>query len=81
MKPKPQYTSEARAANTEGTVILRVTFLANGKVGNISSVKGLPNGLTDAAIDAAKQIRFKSGTVNGVLTTVTKSVEYIFSLD
>jgi TonB family protein len=64
----------------QGTVILRVTFLASGQVGSISPVKGLPNGLTEQAIAAARSIRFEPAKNNGVAQTVTKQVEYTFSI-
>jgi TonB family protein len=79
-KPRPAFTSEARQANFSGTVVLRVTFLANGSIGSVSAVKGAPYGLTESAIAAAHNIRFEPAKVNGVPTNVTKSVEYSFTL-
>ena len=79
-KPRAQYRSEARDANIEGTVLLRVTFLANGEIGGVTVIKPLTPDLTEQAVDAAKQIRFEAARVNGVPQTVTKSVEYSFSL-
>ncbi|MBV9241466.1 MAG: TonB family protein [Acidobacteria bacterium] len=79
-KPKPGYTAEARQANFTGTVLLRVTFLASGQIGGVSAVKGAPYGLTESAIAAAKRISFEPAKVNGVPQTVTKSIEYSFTL-
>jgi TonB family protein len=79
-KPKPSYTDSARQNQVQGTVILRVTFLASGAIGSISPVKGLPNGLTEQAIAAARSIRFEPAKSNGVGQTVTKQVEYTFSI-
>jgi protein TonB len=79
-KPRPGYTDAARTANIQGTVILRVTFLANGQVGSISPVKGLPNGLTEQAIAAARRIAFEPAKTNGQGQTVTKQIEYSFSI-
>jgi protein TonB len=79
-KPRPGYTDAARTANVQGTVILRVTFLASGQVGSISPVKGLPNGLTEQAIAAARRISFTPKTVDGVPPSVTKQIEYTFSI-
>lgn len=78
-KPRPAYTSEAKALNIQGTVVLRVTFLASGQIGQISSVKGLPNGLTDQAIAAARRIQFEPAKINGVATTVTKIISFTFT--
>jgi protein TonB len=79
-KPRPGYTDSARQANIQGTVILRVTFLANGSVGGISAVKGLPNGLTEQAIAAARRISFTPAMSNGQPQNVTKQIEYTFSI-
>lgn len=79
-KPRPSYTEAARSENIEGTVILRVTFLASGKIGAVTPVKRLPNGLTDEAIEAAKQIEFEPAVENGRPVSVTKQVEYTFSI-
>ncbi len=79
-KPRPGYTDAARQANVQGTVILRVTFLANGQIGSIAPVKGLPNGLTEQAIAAARRISFEPKKVDGVGQAVTRQIEYTFSI-
>ena len=79
-KPRPGYTDAARQNNIQGTVILRVTFLASGQIGSISSVKGLPNGLTEQAIAAARRISFEPAKKDGLGQTVIKQVEYTFSI-
>jgi protein TonB len=79
-KPRPGYTDSARQANIQGTVILRVTFMANGSIGSISAVKGLPNGLTEQAISAARRISFQPAMINGSPQSVTKQIEYSFSI-
>ncbi len=79
-KPRPGYTDAARQNNIQGTVILRVTFLGSGQIGSVSVVKGLPNGLSEQAIAAAKRISFEPAKNNGVGQTVTKQVEYTFSI-
>ncbi|HXG83376.1 MAG TPA: energy transducer TonB [Pyrinomonadaceae bacterium] len=79
-KPKPDYTDEARQNQVAGTVRLRVDFLASGQIGNVSSISGLPDGLTEQAITAAKQIKFKPAAKNGKSITATKIVEYNFTI-
>jgi len=63
-----------------GVVRLRVEFLASGEIGKIEVVDSLPDGLTEQAIAAARQIKFEPKKVNGVAQTVTKLVEYTFTL-
>lgn len=79
-KPRANYTDAARQAQVQGTVTLRVTFLASGQIGSISAVSGLPNGLTEQAIAAARSIRFEPAQKNGVKQTVVRQVQYTFTL-
>lgn len=79
-KPRPGYTDYARFYHATGSVQLRVTFLANGKIASISVVKGLPFGLTEEAKGAACRIEFEPATRNDVPITVTKQVIYNFTL-
>jgi TonB family protein len=77
-KPRAIYTDEARLNQIQGKVLLRVTFSANGQIGAISIISSLPDGLTEAAITAAKGIKFEPAKRNGVPYSVTKPVEYNF---
>ncbi len=79
-KPRASYTDAARQANIQGTVVLKVVFLASGQVGSISAIRGLPNGLTEQAIAAARNIRFEPAKINGVPRAVSKTVEYTFTI-
>jgi len=79
-KPSPQYTNEARQNATEGVVRLRIIFTASGQIGSVISLSELPDGLTEQAIAAAEQIKFEPAIRNGVPISVTKIVEYNFSI-
>ncbi len=79
-KPRAPYTDAARQNQFTGTVTLRVTFLSSGQIGSISPISGQPYGLTEQAIAAARQIRFEPAKKNGVPQTVTKQVQYSFTL-
>lgn len=79
-KPRATYTDEARQKAITGTVTLRVTFLANGQIGSISPISGLPSGLTEQAIAAARLIKFEPAKQNGVPKSVTKPVQYSFTI-
>lgn len=79
-KPRANYTEKARANNIQGNVILRVTFLANGEIGAIFPIKELPDGLTEQAIAAARKIKFEPAKRDGKPVTVTKPVEYSFTI-
>jgi TonB family protein len=79
-KPEPQYTDEARSKHTTGTVVLRAIFAANGRVLGIRAVSGLPNGLTEQAIYAARQIRFVPAIKDGRPVALFVQLEYHFNL-
>ncbi len=79
-QPRASYTDAARQAGIQGKVVLRVTLQADGSVGSISAVSGLPNGLTERAIAAARSIRFEPAKRNGVPYSVTRTIEYSFTI-
>lgn len=79
-KPKPPYTDAARQNQVTGTVTLRVTFNANGTIGGISAVSGLPYGLTENAIAAARNIKFTPAMKNGQPYSVTKTLAFTFTM-
>jgi TonB family protein len=79
-KPEPHYSEEARRNQITGTVVLRVVFSSSGEVSNIRAVSLLPFGLTERAIDAARQIRFVPATRGGRPVSVYMQLEYNFNL-
>ena len=79
-KPEPQYTEEARKNQITGTVVLKVVFASNGAVTNIRTVSGLPYGLTERAITAARQIKFVPATKDGHQVSMWMQLEYNFNL-
>jgi len=79
-RPEPQYTEEARRNQVTGTVILRAVFSAGGTVTNIKAVKGLPDGLTEKAIAAARQIKFVPAQKDGRNVSQYIQIEYNFNL-
>lgn len=78
--PRAVYTDAARTNKTQGTVILTVVFHANGGIGEIAVVRGLPSGLTEMAHVAATRISFIPKKENGVNRTVRRVVEYTFTI-
>ena len=79
-KPKATYTDAARTNNVQGSVRLKITLLASGAVGSITPVTRLPHGLTEQAIAAARQIRFKPKMINGVAQSVVVTFDYGFNI-
>jgi TonB family protein len=64
-KPNPAYSSEGRTLKIEGDVVLEVVFLASGQMQVTRVVSSLGHGLDEAAIQAAKQIRFRPAKRDG----------------
>ena len=79
-KPEPQYTEDARKNQITGTVVLKVVFASSGQVTNIRTVSGLPYGLTERAIAAARLIKFVPATKDGHQVSMWMQLEYNFNL-
>ena len=77
-KPEPQYTNEARAQAVSGTVVLRCVFTADGVVKHLLVVRGLPAGLTEQSIIAARRIKFVPATKDGRSVSTYMQLEYHF---
>ena len=71
---------EAKKNRVEGTVTLKVTFLKDGTIGDISVVKSVSKELDESAIKAAKLIRFEPERKKGKPLTITRSIQYSFTL-
>lgn len=79
-KPRANYTDKGREKFVQGKVVLRVTFLANGQIGPIATMAGLPEGLTEQAIAAARMIKFQPAKVGGTPIQTTRVIEYSFAI-
>ena len=79
-KERAKYTEEARQNKVQGTVMLSAVFTTDGRITGIKVVRGLPDGLTEKAIEAAQKIRFQPATKNGVPITVRAQLEFSFTL-
>ena len=79
-KPEAGYTSEAESQRVTGSVILRCVFTAEGTVTHIRVVKGLPGGLTEKAMEAARQIKFTPATKDGKPVSMWMQLEYHFNM-
>ena len=79
---RPQYTQAAMAAQIEGTVVLEITVLADGSVGDVKVVRSLDSelGLDQEAVKALKLWTWKPGTRGGQPSSVTVQIEMTFTL-
>lgn len=78
-KSFPSYTETARRSRIQGTVKLKIIFLANGGIGTIEPLSTLPDGLTEQAIIVASKLFFIPAKRNGKPISVANIVEYHFN--
>jgi TonB family protein len=79
-REKAKYTEEARQNKIQGVVMLQVIFHVNGSITDVRVIRGLPDGLTEKAIEAAKKIRFNPAVKNGAPVSVRGQLEFSFNL-
>ncbi len=73
-----RYTDEALEKAVSGRVILKAVFSAEGKVKDINVIKGLPDGLTESAIQSAKKIKFEPAIKGTKPISINVRLEYSF---
>ena len=76
----PVYPAQAKADRIEGVVILEVMIDRTGRVRDVYVLKPLPEGLSEAAVDAVKQWTFAPGTLNGAPVEVLYNLSIAFHL-
>lgn len=79
-KPDPIYTSAAENERINGVVVLRCIFSSKGTVTNFQVIRGLPLGLTERAIEAARKIQFTPAIKDGKPVSTWMQLEYHFNL-
>ncbi len=62
---EPRYTETARKIRVEGVVVLSLLIDTGGRVADVTVLRGLPFGLTENAVSAARQWQFEPCTFNG----------------
>jgi TonB family protein len=80
-KVQPMYTEEARKAKQQGRVVLRMIISAEGVTEDVEVLEGQPLGLSEAAVAAAKQWRFKPAIYEGQPVAVIYMVTVNFRLE
>ncbi len=79
-REKAKYTREGHDNLRHGTVELNVIFRTDGSISDFKVINGLPDGLTEKAIEAAKKIRFEPAIKNGQPVSVRGTIEFPFHL-
>jgi TonB family protein len=78
----PKYTSDAMRAKIQGDVEVQAVILADGLVDRVRVTTSLDKvfGLDESSMAAAKQWRFKPGTLNGQPVPVAVTLKLTFRL-
>lgn len=79
-KPDPEYSTEARQAKYQGTVILNLIVDASGRPRGIQVARSLGMGLDEKAMEAVRQWRFEPAMKDGKPVAVSVSIEVAFRL-
>lgn len=79
-KPDPLYTREARRLGIQGMVVLKVLLAADGKIDRVRVVRRLPYGLTENAILAACEIKFRPAMMAGKEVSQWATLQYAFRI-
>jgi TonB family protein len=77
-RPAAVSTSDARLNGTSGTVRLSAVLDSTGKVTDIQVIDGLPDGLSESAVDAAHQIQFTPAMKDGRAVSQQVQLTYDF---
>jgi outer membrane biosynthesis protein TonB len=78
-KPHPDFTEEARSNSVRGRVRLRAVLAADGAVRHVLVLEGLPHGMTEVCVEAARAIRFAPAVKNGRHVSQFIVLEYNFN--
>lgn len=77
---EPRYPAPARRMRAQGTVVLRLTINTNGDVTDVEVLAGQRAGLTEAAMAAVRQWKYRPATLNGRPVAVYYKVTVTFRL-
>ena len=78
--PTPRYTEEGRQSRTQGVVILEAVVDAEGNVHDVKVLKGLPNGLSESAVETALEWKYKPALLDGQPIAVFLNLTIRFTL-
>ena len=76
----PEFTSEARAANFQGSVSIQLIVDSQGNPQNVHVIRHLGMGLDEKAIEAVREYRFKPAMYDGHPVAVQLVIEVAFHL-
>ena len=78
-QPKPDLPKDYGQLDPQGSIVLKVEFLAIGKIGKIALISSFYRGVDNLALEAAKKIKFEPKTVDGKPIDSYKTIWYDYS--
>ncbi|MGI9107776.1 MAG: tetratricopeptide repeat protein [Pyrinomonadaceae bacterium] len=78
-KPTPVYPRRPGQTWSLGWVVLRLVLASDGQVRHILIVSGLPDGITEAVVKAAREIKFTPATKDGHPVSQFVTLQYLFN--
>jgi TonB family protein len=78
--PAPDMPKDRRAAEVQGQVVLDVVACKDGRITNIEVVQPQPYGTTEAAIKAARKVKFRRAEKDAEVVSQRMRFEYSFRL-
>jgi len=79
-KVEPKYPEAARRAAVEGTVLLDATIDETGAVTDLQVLRGLPLGLSEAAVEAVSRWKYRPARGRAGPVTSHKTIRIVFRL-
>ncbi len=79
-KVTPRYPPIAQASHTQGTVVLQAVISKNGMIENLRVLSGSPM-LTQAALDAVSQWRYRPYLLSGEPVAVETTINVVFRMN
>jgi periplasmic protein TonB len=76
-----EYTDEAKKAEVEGSVMLKITIDVDGRVVDVVLVRGLGYGLDEVAIASVKKLKWKPAIKAGEMVSTTIPYKFNFYLE
>ena len=80
-KVDPVYPEAARSAGVEGTVVLDATIAPDGHVADVTVVRGLPLGISDAAVEAVRRWQYRPARTRAGPVASHKAIRIAFELN
>jgi TonB family protein len=78
--PEPDYSSEAKRFNVQGTMVLGVVIDKEGRLTQPRIIRPIGLGLDEKAIAGTRKWKFKPATLNGQPVAVEMAIEISFNL-